>query len=294
MFGYVRPCKDELRVKEYNAYRAMYCGLCHSLSKRYGLIARFIINYDFSFLALTLSAATCDNCKVCKRRCIASPFRKKAYYDENVAIAFSADANVILTYFKCIDGIKDEGFWKSLLYRIIALCLYPAYKKARKLRPEFDRACREGLDALKRFEEDNTDSIDAPADAFARIVEATGNFPEDEKTRRPLKVLFYHIGRWIYIVDAWDDMDDDIKNKNYNPIVLSYASDGKIDKDAIRDVIAVTLENSCATAASAAELLDFQENGEIIKNVLYLGLPQTANTVLNGKLNKRSKFDGSL
>ncbi len=294
MFGYVRPCRDELKVKEYNSYRAMYCGLCHSLSSRYGFITRFILNYDFSFLALTLSAATCENCTVCKKRCIASPFQKKSFYKENDALAFSADANVILTYWKCIDSILDEGFWKSLIYRIIALCLRPAYKKAKRLRPEFEKACSDGLNSLRKIEEDMTESIDIAADAFARIVQQVGEFAADERISRPLKVMFYHIGRWIYIVDAWDDIEDDLIKKNYNPIVLRYGSDGTLDREKIRDVIETTLENSCATAASAAQLLTFNENDEIIKNVLYLGLPMTAHAVLNGKLDKRSKINGSI
>jgi len=289
MFGYVRPCKDELKVREYENYKAMYCGLCHVLSSRYGFLARFILNYDFSFLALTLSSAAHCDCIKCRKRCIASPVRKKVYYAENDALLFSADANVILTYFKLKDSIVDDGFWKALGSRVLSWILYPAYRKAKRLRPSFAEACRTDLAMLRDIETENVASIDAAADAFAKIIASASEFASESSLQRPLDVLFYHIGRFIYIVDAWDDMADDRKKGNYNPIVLRYAIDDATDLTEIRNAIAITLENSCSTAAGAAELIDFDENEAVIKNVLYLGLPMTAKAVLNGRKNKGEK-----
>jgi len=294
MFGYVRPCKGELKVREYENYRAMYCGLCHVLSKRYGFFARFLLNYDFSFLALTLSSAVQCPCVKCKRRCAASPFRAKPFYRENDALDFSADATMILTYWKLRDSVEDEGFWKSLVFRMLSWILYPAYCKASRFRPVFAEECQKGMKALRAVESEHLASIDAAADSFAKIIASAASFANDASLKRPLSVLFYHIGRWIYIVDAWDDMEDDRKKDNYNPIILRYQINTDSDLTEIRDAIKITLEHSCATAAGAAELISFDQNDAVIKNVLYLGLPMTADAVLHGRKNKRSKFDGSL
>ena len=294
MFGYIRPCKSELRVREFENYQAMYCGLCHALSKRYGFFMRNILNYDLSFLALTLSSAEHCNCTKCRKRCIASPIRKKTYYQMNDALAFCADVNVILAYWKWKDQIADEGFWTSLLYRVLLGFLSPAYRKAARLRPQFAEACKEGLHALHDIEEARTASVDAAAHAFAKILESVAEFAKQLETTRKLQVLFYHIGRWVYILDAWDDIEEDFAKDNYNPIILRYEMKKEHDREEILKAIRLTLEHSAATAAGAAELIDFDENGTIIKNVLYLGLPVTAEAVLNGKLDKRSNMHGSI
>jgi len=107
-------------------------------------------------------------------------------------------------------------------------------------------------------------------------------------------VLFYHIGRWIYIVDALDDIEEDQIKKNYNPIIARYEINTNSNLSEIQNAISITLENSCSTAASAAELIEFDENGPIIKNILYLGMPMTAKSISNGTKHKRRYSNGSI
>ncbi len=293
MFGYVRPCKPELRVREYEAFRAMYCGLCHTLGRRYGSFWRFLLNYDFCYLALVLSAAERCDCRVCPRRCAVSPLRPRATVAENPALDFAADATVILSYWKLRDSAADERGLRRLGFRLLSLLARRGYRRAEKRRPDFALAAEEGLRRLSRQEAAREASLDRPADSFAGILRAGAAFSDRPAVRRALEELLYHTGRWIYIVDAWDDCAADQSAGLYNPIAARYALSGAPDAS-VRGAVEETLERSAARAAAAAELLDLGPNGDLIKNVLYLGMPAVAAAVLRGTLDRRRTKNGSI
>ena len=110
MYGYIKPLKEELKVREYEHYRATYCGLCHALKRKYGFIARFLINYDSTLLAVVLGAMENAPCKYEKKRCIASPHKKKCICGHNKTIDFTATTAVISAYWKIKDNIADKPF----------------------------------------------------------------------------------------------------------------------------------------------------------------------------------------
>ena len=126
MYGYVRPLKDELKVKEYQLFKSAYCGLCHSLKERFGLPARFVVNYDFTFLAMLLSKASCAETEKC--RCAVSPIKGRACHCKDPAMEAAADYSVILAYWKLCDSIEDDGFFSSLRGRLATLALKGAYR----------------------------------------------------------------------------------------------------------------------------------------------------------------------
>ena len=140
MFGYVRPPLEDLPPEETERFRQAYCGLCHTLAKRHGLAARFILNYDFTFLAILLSQR--EAAPTACARCPASPLRRRSFLEPDAAMELAADESVILAYWQLRDGVADHGFWKSLLYRLLSRLLYRAYRRAAALRPEFDRTTR--------------------------------------------------------------------------------------------------------------------------------------------------------
>ena len=197
MFGYIKPVKCELKIREFEHYRATYCGLCHALSKDYGFLARFLVNYDFTFLALVLEDAAP---KYEKRRCVAHPFCKRSACTECSSLSKTAAASVILSWWKLCDEVADD---KSFFARIAKLFLKPAYKKAVAAMPEFDAVCREKLSELCALERDNSPSLDAVADTFASIV---ASLSELASNPRVMREFFYHIGRIIYLTDALADI----------------------------------------------------------------------------------------
>ena len=207
MFGYVRPPLELLPQAETDRFRRAYCGLCHTLGGRYGPAARMILNYDFTYLAILLSDPA--ETEPCRRRCAASPLRPRAYQPASPALELAADESVILAWWQLRDGVEDHGFWKGLGYRSGAAALKRAYRKAAASRPDFDAKVRRQLAALAALEREQCPSMDAAADTFAQLLAAAADGVGDPVRRRVLEQMLYHLGRWIYLVDAADDLKDD-------------------------------------------------------------------------------------
>ena len=150
MFGYVRPPLELLPQEEADRFRRAYCGLCHTLGERYGPAARMILNYDFTYLAILLSDP--EEAAPCRRRCVSSPVRPRAYQPATAALELAADESVILAYWQLRDGIADHGALKGTGYRAAAGALGRAYRKAAAARPDFDAKVRQQLAALDELE----------------------------------------------------------------------------------------------------------------------------------------------
>lgn len=284
MFGYVRPAKPELKVREWEAYSAVYCGLCHTLQHRYGLVPRFFLNYDFTFLAMLLSPGEQKPCTEGKR-CFVCPHRKKKVLCPNEALELAADESVILTYHQLRDTAADSGGLKAAAARFLGLLLRPSYRKAAAYCPEFDRVVRENLARLSQLEREHCPSLDRPADAFADILRAaapnTGNAAED----RAMGQLLYHVGRWIYLIDAWDDLEKDRKSGNYNPLLLRWDDGPQANREAFRG----TLDQSLDLALSAFYLLERGCWEPILGNILCIGMPAVEEAVFRGVWKKKHK-----
>lgn len=290
MFGYIKPAKSELKVREYELFRAGYCGLCRTLGKRYGLIWRFLLNYDFCYLAILLLSANETPCAYCRKNCIASPFRRHTEIVQNAALEYAADATVLLSWYKAGDAVEDERGFKKLVWRTVRLLMKHGWKRARQYRPALDVVFAENMGKLREMEREKLASIDRPADAFAQMLAAASGEGEG-MGQRILHEALYHTGRWIYIADAWDDAGEDLREGNYNPIVLRYGLDSAPDGE-IAERLADTLELSCANAAQAAELLPKSAFTEIVKNVIYLGMPSAAKAIRAGDYRKAGACKG--
>ena len=171
MFGYVVPLRGELKVWELDAYQAAYCGLCHTLGRRYGFLPRLLLSYDFAFLAMLLSTESARPITQ-RRRCIACPIKGKQVCRESLSLDIAADESVILTYWKLMDGVADASFWKGLPSRLLVLLLRPSYHRAAKRRPDFDSRTAACLEELRFLEKERSGSLDRTADTFARILRA--------------------------------------------------------------------------------------------------------------------------
>ena len=229
MFGYVHISPDKLTEEESARYRACYCGLCHTLGRRYGLAARMILNYDLVFLAMLLSEGNVPRCD--EKRCPVHPIRRRCFCRETAALDAAADVSVLLTWWQLRDGVEDHGLFRGLKYRLSALLLRPAYRKARQLRPDLDKRMRERLQYLSALEREKCSVPDRAADAFALLLRDLAALENCADRRRVLEELLYHLGRWIYLVDALDDLKKDSRSGNYNPLLLRYGSaDGQLSE----------------------------------------------------------------
>ena len=183
MFGYIRPAKERLSAHDEALFQAVYCGLCHELGRKYGFAARFALNFDFTFLAILLSETQEPECASC--RCVAHPCKARCAMTRTGALEAAADHSIVLTWWQLRDHIADHGFFKSLPYRLAALFLHAAYRKASRCVPAFDAAVQRHLSDLAAREREHCASLDAAAPRH-RMPARTGlpcDRPRAEKAR---------------------------------------------------------------------------------------------------------------
>lgn len=266
-------------------YRAAYCGLCRSLKKHYGFHARFLVNYDMTFLYFLLQSEqkTAQRCF-----CPARVFCKKNCLPNDEVMTHAADLSVLLSYWKLCDADRDGRLLKKLGAKTAKLLYRRAYRKASKRLPQADAIFSEQLAALQKLEQENCPSIDRPADAFAKMLGGCAVFFEDEKQRRKAQYLLYHVGRFLYLADALEDLDKDVKSNNYNPLRYRYTLiDGKLTQED-KEAFLHSVDASISMAASALELMELSEE-ELLKNIIYYGLPAVLHAVAEGAFRKRGK-----
>lgn len=284
MYGYIRPLRSELRVREYELYNAVYCGLCRTLGKHYGLAARFTVSYDLTFLTMLLAEG---GGSVCRRRCFAHPMRRRPCMAQDAAMRRAAACCVILYWWKLRDKRRDGSFGERLAAGLAGMLLRRAYRRAAADEADFDRVVRERLGALAALEAAGCAELDAVADCFAQILAAMGEAAQTPEKRRVLRELLYHSGRSIYILDAADDFADDGRTGSYNPLRCRY---GDTLTPEVRERVRGTLNLSQRRCAAAFELLPPGRYTEILENILTLGLPEMSTLVLSGQWRQRKKL----
>ena len=289
MFGYVRPAPGKLTADEERSYRALYCGLCHTLGERCGAVCRMTLNYDFTFLAALLSGPIATS----QRRCIASPIKRRAAADPNQALELAADVGVILTYWKLRDAAEDRGGISGLGCRAAGGVLAGAYREAAERHPALEAATVRELERLGALESARCPTLDEPADTFAALLSGIAGELSDPIQRRILGQLLYHLGRWIYLVDALDDLREDAESGNYNPVALRFSLEGGVLTAPAREAMASTLDASIRQMAAAYELWDFGMWSPIIRSTVYEGLYCVGNAVLEGTFHAAGSRRGS-
>lgn len=286
MFGYVRPADRHLSEADRQTFHGAYCGLCHTLGRRYGLAGRMILNYDLTFLAMVLS---CGEGELCRKRCALHPLRRRPCVCRDGAFDTAADMSVILTWWQLRDGVADHGFFGGLKYRLASLLLRPAYRKACRALPWFDDGARRHLAALDALERDNCPTLDDPADAFASLLALAAGEVDDPVRRRVTQQLLYHLGRWVYLVDAADDLQKDLRTGSYNPLPMRFTLENNALSPQDRQALAATLDASVRAMAAAFELLPESVYTPVLRAVVYEGLYAVGGSVLNGTFRKRQK-----
>ncbi len=280
MFGYIKTYAPELRVRENEYYRAVYCGLCRAQGKCTGQCSRMTLSYDVAFLALLRMAINKGEYTVKRGRCPAHPFRKRAYIDYCEPLAYCAYSAAILTYGKTVDDIYDERGFKRLKARIAKPFMSHMRKKALKDYAELDKRVFDGLKNLSEIEKQKMASVDVPADAFGDILSDILSFGLDGNDEKIMRNIGRHIGRWIYIADAADDLSEDIKKNRFNAFACLYG--GEIP-DEERQSVADSLRLELLAAEPAFDLVDYDNMPDIegiVNNIIYIGMPKVAEHIL--------------
>jgi len=282
MFGYIVPEKPEMKIKEYELFRAYYCGVCRSIGRRHGQLKRLALNYDSAFLAVLLSAIAEERVDVQRKRCIAHPLQKRHIICGSSIVDYASDINIILAYYNLEDKQRDEA---SVVSASALVMLKRAFCRLRKQYRDKCEFIESQLNELLRLEKEKCPSMDMAAEPFARLMEeVTAYEPVCAGSREEiLRWIGYNLGKWIYLMDAFDDIEKDIRNGNYNPLVCQFGYENQSVSEfrqQIRDKVEFTLVYSLNEISKAFELLDIKANKGILENIIYMGmLRKTENTL---------------
>lgn len=258
MFGYIVVNKPELKFREFDAYKEYYCGLCSVLSKNYGLKGQITLNYDMTFLCLLLSGLyDCNNTEI-HSRCIAHPIKTHSAVI-NVFTEYAADMNILLTYYQCLDDWMDNHSYKK---KVLSDVLKRSGEKVADKYPEQAKIIVSELKALSEYEKNDCRDIDAVAGCFGRLMASIFTFRHDEWEKYLYDVGFY-LGKFIYILDAYADYEEDKREGHYNPL-----SEELCHEENCRKILMLMISKCC----SAYEMLPIVDNDEILKNILYAGI----------------------
>ncbi len=277
MFGYVSINKANLTEEEYGAFTSYYCGVCKTTGDVATHTARLGLSYDITFLALVLGSVFNEG-EDREIRCPIHPQKKRRCRFSDKCIDYAAGVGVMLSYLKLLDDWHDEKSIKALLGMAI---FRRGYKRVVKILPlEYEIISRQ-LKELSRLEKEKSNSPDDVAEAFGKILEAllTPHFVKDKALRRKLQWLGLNLGRWIYLIDAVNDLETDIKKDNYNPFKeMGY----KTKEECVRDM-ELSLTLNLDGIASAFELIDFKENRSLIGKIIYIGLKEKQQLIIKGQ-----------
>lgn len=286
MFGYVKTNKPEMKIKEYEVYRGLYCSLCKAMGKHFGVLSRLTLSYDVTFLVLArLSFSSAVPCFE-SGRCLFNPAKKCNYCNNSdEELRYAAAVSMMMFYFKVRDNISDGNILKRLVMYLILPWASLKYKKAKKIYGEIARIIERAMALQKETEEKNTDIPDeaahASADALGRIMAYNMNDSDGNIYR-----FGYGIGKWVYLTDAADDIEKDIKSGSYNVFVRKYdlrAGESAYD---IKETLTGTMNMCGALFSEVYEKTENKSMTAIMENIIYDGMYKTFNSVLNREKSK--------
>ena len=261
MFGYIIINKAELKFKEFDIYHAYYCGICRELKRKYGLSGQVSLSYDMTFLAILLTGlyepeTVKSNCK-----CMVHPFERHPTLN-NIFTEYAADMNVLFTCYKCSDDWEDEHkLWKFVYGKLLE-------GRSGKLRQEYCEKVRKIRLLMQEFseaEESGGADIDNLSGLFGQVMAEIVAVREDEWAET-LRRMGFFLGKFIYLLDAYEDVEDDIKKGIFNPLKKKYECPNF--EEECKTILMMMMSECCREF----ETLPILENAEILRNILYSGV----------------------
>ncbi len=290
MLGYVKAFKPEMKIKDFELYRGIYCSLCRALGRNYSPIAQLFLSYDFAFAAVLRLAAAEGGCCFKKKSCPYNPLKKCMICGSRKELDFCAHAVIITVFYKIIDNLYDGGLKSKLLAAIIYPVAWLMHKKAARLAPEIDKIIGEAMKNQSVAEKNADVCLDEAAHHSAEALGKIFAKDFDGERKNSLYSLGYMVGRYVYILDAADDLESDLKNGSFNPFAAEY---GDIKNPEIRKEFAKRIEGMLnLTQSSALDALDSLEKKrfeDILENIVFDGLTFSANKVIKKYLPQEPK-----
>lgn len=274
MFGYVIPCKMELKIKDYEKVKAYYCGLCRAIKYNFGNMPRITINYDMTFLAIFLDALDSHKNEYIHSNCILHPFKKRNFIVNNSPLEYASFINVILAYHKLLDDIDDDNSFKSKIFSV----LLKGYLK--KIPTQYIKTKDHIVKKLEKLysleKSGNVENLDELSHPFGELTaHSILDYYNDEKYQENLYYLGYNLGKWIYIMDAFDDLEKDLNHNKFNGINAVLNKDNlpyNEFRESVESRINFILTSYARECSEILNSLPIEKNDEILYNIFNYGL----------------------
>lgn len=279
MFGYVIPDKPNMYVKDFSLFKAFYCGLCKSIGKSCGQLMRFTTNYDMTFMYVFYCAVKKVKVEISNETCILNPVKKKSIVKNSEVAQKIVNVNTLLGYYKLKDNVLDDNRLKDKA----ALNFFKKhYKNASEAMPDIEQDIKVEFERLFQLEKDACDSLDMIADPFGKMLENVGEKLFCEDFTQNIGKVLYNIGKWIYLVDAIDDIQEDFEKKRFNPFLINYQFESREkflqDKQEELKLLLYGCYNEIQKEFDFIEL-DKPYEG-VLTNILWYGLLQQTKDIL--------------
>lgn len=261
MFGYVVADRSKLTEAQLRRYQSCYCGLCRCIGRRHGTAQRAALNYDMTFLVLLLCSLYEPQEQADAGRCIVHPVSPHDRWTAD-ATAYAADLNMALAYYNCMDDWHDDRRLRSLL---LAWVFRRSVRSVQAQWPEQCRAIEDCMDALRQIEAQDLQDPDAGANAFGKLMGSLFVWKQD-RWAPLLRQMGEALGRFIYLMDAVLDLEQDLKRGRYNPL-RSRAEAGMKREDFLP-----VLRLLIGECTDAFERLPLLQDLDLLRNILYSGV----------------------
>lgn len=261
MFGYIVVNKAELKFREFDVYHSFYCGICQDIKRKYGVSGQLSLSYDMTFVAMLLSGLYEPETRLDCCKCVAHPFEKHETRT-NLYTEYAADMNALFAYYKCVDDWQDERKLRKLIYGKIL------QGKTEGLKVNYAEKLQKIKNLMQSFsaaEKEEHPDIDKLSDLFGRVM-AEIMTPKEDEWSQNLRNLGYQLGKFIYIMDAYEDVEADIRKGNVNPLKAKYAN---ADFEEECKTILMMMMSGCC---KEFEILPILEHVDILRNILYSGV----------------------
>ena len=263
MFGYINADVKQLSAADKTKYQQFYCGLCHQLGKSAGVKGQLLLNYDLCFLAILLQSLYEPELSDHNHRCMVHPFKQRPFY-KSQAIEYAADMDIILSYHSLLDNYKDDN---SFVSKLAADRLKKDYNRIRVKYPKQVTAVEEYINKLSEAEAKRETNIDLVSSYTGEMLGTLMSW-KDDAWSETLHCMDYHLGKFIYIIDAYDDLKKDEKKGSYNPLSFLKTESPK----EFETFVKINLTSLMTECAKGFERLPIVENVEILRNIIYSGV----------------------
>lgn len=264
MFGYVGVNKADLTTENGEAYQSYYCGLCQTLREQYGTKGQLLLNYDMTFLIVLLTGLYEPENEERYFTCGMHPTKKQRLWI-NEFTRYAADMNILLTYQNLLDDWEDD---RDVAKRALIKFLEKEYKSVKE---KYKRQADKLEDCLKRLseaEKSGESNMDILAGLSGEMLEEIFVWDENDVWAKELKSIAFYLGKFIYIMDAYDDYESDKKKGKFNPFIgMSFT-----DRPEFDCVVKQMLTSMMAECAKSFERLPIVMHADILRNILYSGV----------------------